>query len=347
MLEVKRGFDKGKINYSNGVFLLATGELVPHGPEHFINTSHEYEYDPEATSSEVDKFLAETYRGQPEQLRLFKQYSGCVHATDRSHEMIGLLVGQKRTGKTTVKDLMAKLATKQTEIKAKSFSTPFGLQKAVGASLLTTAELEGCDSEGIANAKAISGGEAVDVNRKHLSPIDMVINANLLWQSNKIPELEDTSGAILSRLLVIQHVHHVAVADRDRELKARLTEPKNMAYIAKLARDGYHDFLQNGFCKNPHAENLIQSLEEQIDPMAGFIAERCVLGDYTTPRDVIYNAYQNYVDDIGADQKMTKQKFARTLSVAAAARVKNGPRQRDGSRRVYTWHGIILRKDTN
>ena len=81
--------------------------------------------------------------------------------------------------------------------------------------------------------------------------------------------------------------------------------------------------------------------------MAGFIAERCVLGDYTTPRDVIYNAYQNYVDDIGADRKMTKQKFARTLSVAAAARVKNGPRQRDGSRRVYTWHGIKLRKDTN
>lgn len=200
---------------------LANGELLPPNPRFINRNASPVAYDPlAALPQRWERFLNEVFPDDQDVQDTLQEVIGYLLTQDTSQQKVFAMVGPPRSGKGTVNRVVQLLlgVGNYTSPTAASLSKgEFGLQGLIGKSLATISDMrmgKNADPAALAeNMLRISGEDEVSVNRKFKEAWEGRLSTRFLILSNELPQFRDTSGAIISRLILMRG--HVSFLGRE------------------------------------------------------------------------------------------------------------------------------------
>lgn len=127
---------------------------------------------------------------------------------DNRHQKFVLLYGPTGAGKGVFTRMMTAMLGFHNvgAVTLQSLSGGFGLESRVGKQSAIISEVElGRDSKSLVQCmKAVTGGDAVEINRKYRPAYSGVLPVRFTVSSNRVPKLPDSSNALAARMLVLR-----------------------------------------------------------------------------------------------------------------------------------------------
>lgn len=334
----------------NGLLHVPSRRLLPSTPEFFTLRGLPFAYDPEAPApSRWFEFLDELWADDAESVQTLQEWFGYVLTPRTNLQKILLFVGPKRSGKGTIARVMRRL------IGANNYCGPtlaalgqqFGLSVLIGKALavISDARISGRADAAVLTERllSISGEDEISVPRKFLSDWTGKLPVRFWLLTNELPSIEDGSGALASRFIVLRLTESF-YGQEDPQLLDKLVP--ELPGILNWALEGHDRLRARGrFVQPSSASELIEVFEDLASPIGAFIRERCELDPrFETPVDRIYDEWKRWCTETGRDKPGTTQVFGRNLR----ARV---PGLKDSrplvcGRRVRYYEGIRVREAT-
>ncbi|PQO28512.1 hypothetical protein DTL21_28340 [Bremerella cremea] len=301
---------------------LPTMERLPPTPRFF--TLNALDVDPDPLAPEPKnwyQFLHQLFDGDCESHDLLQEWFGYCLTADTSLQKILLMVGPKRSGKGTIARVLRRLVGEcnVSGPTTSSLAGNFGLQPLIGKSLaiVSDARFHGENvSTVVERLLCISGEDALTIDRKHMPSLTTKLNTRFMFLSNEFPRLNDSSGALAGRFMILRF-HHSFFGKEDPRLTERLLA--ELPGILNWAIEGWQRLHERGHFVMPSAvEDVVQEIEDLSSPVAAFVRNRCIVGPgYRISTNSLYDAWKQWCDDEGRQLVSTKQTFGRDLAAAA------------------------------
>jgi putative DNA primase/helicase len=256
-----------------------------------------------------------------------------------------LIVGPKRSGKGTIFYLIRILVgpANCASLRLADFGQHHGSENLVGRSVafIPDARFGSRDVNAVVESLlSMSGEDYVSVPRKYRSAWQGMPTWRVLIASNELPKLRDASGAVVSRISLIECTRSFINCE-DLTLKNKLTA--ELPAILNRALDGLDRLLRNGaFSTERDAKQSLETMQQLAAPVLAFVKEQCVIsGDYEVSSEVIYAKFGSWCNDNG-HRRPSKAQFIRDL-LAAVPGVRERRAPRDVPGRPRTCYGLRLR----
>jgi putative DNA primase/helicase len=308
------------ISCTNGLLDLSERKLVAHTPALFNLVSVPFDYDPGAAEPTVWlEFLASLWPDDPDSILLLQEYFGYVLSgrTDM-HKML-VVVGPFRAGKGTIARIFTRLIGKGNVVgpTLASLGTNFGLSPLLGKPLAIISDARlgsGPSHIVVERLLSITGEDMLTIDRKYREPYTGRLPTRFVMLSNELPRFTDASGAIATRMLILQLTKSFLNRE-DRTIESRLVP--ELPGILNWALEGLDRLTANGRFTTPESSEAAATMMMDLaSPVSAFVRERCELGpDKTVTRDLLYFDWKVWADSNGhhAGAKIT---FGRSLHAA-------------------------------
>lgn len=333
---------------ANGVLIFDSRRFVPSSPALFSVTPSPVAYDADATEPRRWlAFLESLWSDDVQSIECLQEIIGYLVTRDTSQEKIFLVYGPPRSGKGTIARVVRGIvgADNVCSPTLSSLAGDFGVQPLLGRSVAIIPDARlGKRSDRMSIVEtllSVSGQDTQTVNRKHREVITTRLPTRFVIMTNEIPRLDDASGALMSRFIVLPMTESF-LGKEDHGLSAQLAV--ELPGILLWALDGLARLRERGRFEQPEsADGLLRDVEAQIAPIKAFLRERCEIGrEYSVHCDKLARAWRAWSSDRGIESS-TSQAFGRQLR-AACPGLKN-TRPRIGGTRVRAYQGIRLRDD--
>ena len=201
---------------------------------------------------------------------------GYLLSVDTSQQKFFVFVGPKRSGKGTILkvigDLIGPAGFTSTTLQQLGLSSGFGLEGLIGRSVCAVpdASLSGrTDAVVVAEVlKSISGEDPVAVGRKYKTPWIGQLKVRFVLAANEVLSLQDRSGALASRMILLQFEHSF-YGREDKGLLDRLRLEK--ASILNWALEGLKRLAARGhFVQTETGQESVNIAAELGSPMIAF-----------------------------------------------------------------------------
>ena len=353
-------------------------ELRPHTTDYFGGTSASYALPAEAVTrvlgAEDDAAIEAVYRevcptwselvrtwaaGDGDWPGVLQLMIGDALRSDRSMEKIFLLVGPRRSGKTTVVDVVLAGLVGEAAYRAINYTTfenRFGFSPLIGArvAVMGDAEFGKHDDPGriVEGLKLVSGQSKVMAEEKGVREIPTVRLGCRVWiTSNTVPsQLRDSSSALAGRFVILPF--RTSFMGRERSDLKRTRLPAELPGIAVWAIEGAVRLASmpepaidmTGRGREIHEEFVMSSA-----PLLKYLNDRCFWAESDPParaetmvlvRD-LHKDYQKWCDDEGI-AALGLGRFGHELR-AVIPELTMGQPEAWGRKRVY--YGIGLREE--
>ena len=321
--------------------------LIPATPRLLTRTAIDYAVDLHAPApTGWLTFLDQLWRDDPQAVAALQEAFGLALMSETKYKNIFMIVGPKRSGKGTLFRVLRRMvgAANVCSPTLASLSQNFGLWPLVGKSLalISDARLSGRADAAVVVERllSISGEDDLTIDRKYLSPITIKLGTRIFIATNELPRLNDASGALVSRLVVLRLTksfygrEDIGLTDRLlTELPAVLLW--SIAGWERLRRRGH--FVQPG-----SSRELLQTMDDLSSPVNQFLREWCEVGP---KREVavkrLFAEWKRWCEAAGRPHS-SEQTFGRDLRAALPDLDDRQPRAEDGGRvRVYV--GVALK----
>ncbi len=332
------------ISCTNGLLDISSRKLAAHSPTLYNLVWVPFDYDPKAAEPTAWlAFLASLWPDDPDSIMLLQEYFGYVLSgrTDM-HKML-TLIGPIRGGKGTIARTLTKLVGKGNVAgpTLSGLGTNFGLSPLLGKPLaiISDARLGSAPAHTvIERLLSITGEDMLTVDRKYREPYSGKLPTRFVMLSNELPRFNDASGAIATRMLILQLTRSF-LNHEDRTIESRLVP--DMPGILNWALEGLDRLTASGrFTVPKSSEAAATMMMDLTSPVSAFVRECCELGpDQTVGRDLLYFAWKMWTENNG-HQPGAKITFGRSLHAAVP-----GLGRADipmGGRRVHGYRGIGL-----
>ena len=326
----------------NGLLDLRARRLLDHTPHLFSTHCFPFDYDPAAKAPRWQKFLDEAFGEDHTTRDTLQEFIGYVLSAETNLQKIGLLVGPKRSGKSTVVRVLTELIGPQwvCSPSLSNLAQQFGLAALIGKKLAVVGDMRvnRRNSAAVEQLLCVSGEDRTTVPRKYRDDIDVRIPARFLAVSNELPAFRDNSGAIAHRFIVME-MNNSVYGREDPYLTDALL--KELPGVLTWALDGLERLKERGrFEVTDKTESAIAEMVTTANPIHAFIGERCVLGStYWVPVDDTWDAWKDWSERAGCGPGF-KEALDRDLK--AAFGITKTRRRTDGER-GYVYRGIGLR----
>jgi putative DNA primase/helicase len=207
----------------------------------------------------------------------------------------------------------------------------FGLWPLIGKSLaiISDARLSGRSDTAnvVEHLLAISGEDAQTIDRKNLEPVTCTLPTRFVILSNELPRLHDSSGALVSRLVMLRLTRSF-LGREDHGLTEKLLA--ELPGILLWSIEGYKRLRQFGrFIQPRTSTELIEEMEGLASPVSLFVRDCCQVGDAEEiERSELYAAYQEWAKKNGKGFIEDQAGFGRALRAFI-------PTLRDEQHRVF------------
>jgi len=316
----------------NGLLHLPSRRLIPHSPAFFALGSLPYSYDPEVKPSvRWFRFLKKLWRGDPFSISTLQEWFGYSLRKATAQQKILLLFGPIRAGKgvigRTQRNLLGSANTAAPSLS--DLAQPFGLQPLLDKRLAVVSDIrlgKGTNqSVMIERLLSISGEDVITVHRKNRTAITGILPIKFLLLSNELPQLQDSSSAAVSRLIVLKLTRSF-LGREDTTLTDRLAE--ELPALLNWSLDGLDRLQRRGHFHQPEsAKKAIEQLEELGSPVGEFIRDKCTVGpEFSVPTDKLFKAWKPWCESQGI-QPGSMSVFGRSLSSYAPNVEKKRPRK--------------------
>jgi P4 family phage/plasmid primase-like protien len=326
------------ICFPNGILNINSNQFTAPDPMLFTPHGVGFDYDPNAAAPiEWLNFLDQVFDGEKDQIGSLQEMFGYCLSSDVSQEKVFMLLGDKRSGKDTMRHTLQSLLS-PTAIcgpTLDSMGTNFGMSQLIGKQLAVVGDMRlgsKCDKDLLAeNVLKLSGRGLFTIDRKYKSHWTGTLPCKLWLISNEMPQLKDASGALPSRM-IIYRTRTSFYGREDRHLFRDKIGPELPA-ILLWALEGLRRMRQRGPIAEPACSiEMREELAREGSPLMAFV-EECLTLDpaATVDKNVMYSAYLDFAHHNGlrADDKGW---FYRNLDAATASKVKAERVQKDGVR---------------
>ena len=210
----------------NGLLHIPTRELLPPTPAFFTLHGLDFAVDPHAPPPvHWLRFLDDLWPADQASRDTLQEWIGyCL--TPRTHlQKICLLVGPKRSGKSTIGRVMRRLLGERhvSGPTLANISEQFGLSILIGktVAIIADARISGRTDTAVLTERllSISGEDTLSIPRKFLPDWNGKLTTRFLLMTNELPRIEDASGALASRFLVLTLQRVLLRARRSRPVR--------------------------------------------------------------------------------------------------------------------------------
>lgn len=255
--------------------------LLPHTPKWFSTSKLPYDYVPGAVSDEWINFLGNVFNEDEESILTLQKWFGYLLTPDMSLQKILFIIGQKRSGKGTIINVLRAL------LGAHAVATPtlsslgqqYGLVSLIGktSAIIADARMPDKSDESVITERLlnITGGDPVDIQRKFKTDLE---NFNLSCRftlfSNLLPRLRDTSAVFVSRCIFLP-MPNSYVGREDLTLGDRIMA--QMSGVLNWAIEGQKKLLEDKKrIPQPLAGfSLLRELQSILSPVSIFLQDCC------------------------------------------------------------------------
>ncbi|HMN39050.1 MAG TPA: phage/plasmid primase, P4 family [Hyphomicrobium sp.] len=331
----------------NGMVDMRTGELIPHDPELFTFNALDYDYDQDAAAPERWlKFIREVFH--EDSVQLVQQICGYLLTPDTSRQAIFVFVGAAGSGKSTLGRVLHSILGNR-NVCSPSLSglgTQFGQQLLIGKQLALISEMKldhHDNKEAIARVLLnVSGEDPVSIPRKNLTDWEGRLGVRFVILANAPPSLNDSSGALLRRYVVIE-MPFSFVGKEDPQLEAKLMAERSG--ILKWMIEGRRN-MPIKFTTPSSSSEIVSSIDRLGAPVKAFVEDRCILdAEASCTKDELYKVYAQWHADSEqpAAMKFSKERFSGRLLEALGHRVRSKQpslKKGEAKRPSRVWTGI-------
>lgn len=303
----------------NGILHRPSRLLMPHTAEYFCTSTLPFAYNKRAPDPETyTNWLMQIWPGDDgvDRALLFEEYLGYCLQSGMDLQKALWLIGPPSAGKGVAQRLAKALmgAEHVCGPTMTTLSTDFGAKCLIGKRLAIVgdARLSGRADAAQLTERLLSiiGGDLIEIDRKHADAWSGTLNVKFLFASNKIPKLEDVSGALARRFLYLDF-DQVFSADADRTLEERIHA--ELPGIFNRALDGLDRLIERGHFVQP--PSVARDTAEAINnPIAVFADEYLTIDPKATANvQSVHTAYCEWCHDNGRDHTPTVQALGALL----------------------------------
>ncbi|HEV8534859.1 MAG TPA: phage/plasmid primase, P4 family [Candidatus Limnocylindria bacterium] len=315
--------DPFALNVLNGTIDLRRGELRAHRRQDLMTKVAPVEYDPDARLDLWERFLAMTFGGDSELESYVQKAAGYSATADTREEVMFAGVGPTVAGKTsfgealgaTLGDYAARVDP-ETFLAGRRDSGPRAdVARLEGRRLVMGVEIEEGRRLDEGLVKQLTGGDTVVARHLYRDHFEFRPVFKLWLFANERPRVSDVDDAIWRRVRLIPFVHQVPRQLRDPELKATLRDPRiaGPAILAWIVA-GCRRWLAEGLGAATVIDSATEHYRAQMDPVAEFIAERCVVeADAWATIEELYETYRQWASGAGERRPLSKTQFGARL----------------------------------
>jgi len=311
MVEVWPDIHVPKVRLQNGTFDLMSGDFTEQGsPEDYILYRLPFSFDRGAKCPTYDRFIKRVFKQAPasdddprsdeERLRdqelsvqNFEEFIGLTLVPDISFQTALAVVGETRTGKSTLINLIHMLHAPDA-VSASTIDT-FNEERArtamVGRLVNISPEVSGMSAMADRMFKAITGGDRVPVRELYKEQTYATITARVIIVGNENFRYSDDSGAIERRLLYLHCGESLRENEQDLSLSNKLKS--ELPGIFNRMAAGYLRLRARGGFEKPRIHKIkINQLTEENNQALQFLIDQTHQGlamkhpDYEIPNGV-------------------------------------------------------------
>jgi putative DNA primase/helicase len=278
------------ISFQNGIIDVkkyikeGSAKLISPTLDYFTPTQLPFYYDAEATCPLWLDFLGQVLEGDQERISLLQEWFGYCLTDDTSLQKFMIMVGQPRSGKGTILEMMANVIGERNICNPSldSIASGFGLNSMVNKRVALIGDAHFGKSSDVkktlSNLKTIIGEDRVDIERKYKDSLTgLKLNVRFTIGCNEVPDLPDDSAAIANRMLVIPF-NLSWVGREDPSLRGRLKN--EIAGVVNWAMDGLVRLRENmRWTYSSAMADRLQEISETLSAVRAFMAEECITAE--------------------------------------------------------------------
>jgi len=225
---------------------ILTGERITYTRDMFCTAYLGVDVDETKTDTPgLDKILNDQFGDEPDTINLFYECAGYLVAPSKRREVIVVLLGDKRTGKSTLADALFNVVGNSQNIDENTFKSEHGTQGIVNARLLLSMESRTISRTTESAMKSISGNDPILVNRKFKGITSQRVPGKILIVNNEMPSISDPY--LVSRMEnTCITFKHSFFGKEDHYLKERIMKNELQAFLNKCIA-GYRRLVNNNF----------------------------------------------------------------------------------------------------
>lgn len=262
------------INLENGLLDPYTGFLEKHRMDYISTIRIPYKFNDEAKCDLWLKTLNEILEGDKDKINILQEFFGYCLTRQTKHERALLLLGESRTGKSTILNTLRFMVGDENccAVGLEDISDPQYTPMLIN-------KLVSIDSDVSAKAftfekhfKVITSGESINCNQKFIPSFKFDPFCKLVMGANIFPKITDYSSAFYKRLILIPCDRVFELNEQNINLKEELK--KELPGILNWALEGLHRLENRGkFEKKDFMTDAIKELEDSNNPSNLFFEE--------------------------------------------------------------------------
>jgi P4 family phage/plasmid primase-like protien len=294
--------------------------LIPHTPNWFSTSKLQFNFDENAQCKTWCKFLDDVFNSDQQQIEALQRWFGYLLTPDNSLNKIMFVIGEPRSGKGTIVQIMKELFGESNVATPKltDLSKDFALQPLSNktVAIIPDARLSRRADETMITETllSISGGDPQDVARKFkdtLSGYQMKCRFTIF--SNLVPNLKDLSSAFITRCIFL-HMPNSYLGREDFELKDKLK--RELSGILNWAIMGRHMLNESKRIVQPNkGTKFIDELKSLTSPILEFIESECEVGSDGFEIDTkdFFRLWESWCEENDIEHPGTVQNFCRKV----------------------------------
>lgn len=275
--------DENIVNLKNGILKLDTMQLLPHSPEYLTTIQIPVDWDEDSIPTpKFDEFLDTLSNGDKNIQRLLMQYLGVAisNISGSRFKKALFLVGEGDTGKSQFRKLADMLVGKNnccsTDIG--TMESRFGLANLYGKRIAGNADMSFMKAAEIKIFKQLTGGDMVDIERKHKDTFSGTFNGVLWFGANRMPLFGGDPGEwVYQRMIIVKCTNVILKEKQNSHICDEMFEERDG--IVQKAILALKKVIENGY-KFDIPESCLDNLEEYkaMNSVAvAFFKECCVM----------------------------------------------------------------------
>lgn len=325
------------INFQNGTLDLRTGVLSPHDRKQYITKVCLVDYDPSATSEDLDKILRTLAKSDADLPAFLQRYLGNALTGLTSAKAFLYIKGEADAGKSTLIEALAKgmgsgtdcgyariVSPKVFAISSRDAESASGILHSLrGVRYIVADEAE----EGFMNRETVnklSAGGTMNTRKNYGDNVEWQAEAKIVFSGNDWMPMPNEAG-IRRRFMAANLTHSLTAEEMDVSLQDRIRSEEGLKAIFAWAVKGAMAWIAEG--ENWDALLVTDTMQANaaevlggMDPIANFWEDRVVsgaeadLGSYVPMTSMQwFRMYSQYCDNHGIKNNLKPRLLVKHL----------------------------------